>query len=184
MLVTYGLVRASPERGCFRVLHPNESVRPMEVRAGVRGPHKKNLRFFLWGGLAHNFVSASVVDAHVLKVRSASRQRRFRVLHPNESVRPQAFLKRPQTRRFSFEDGITRTPSVTSHDTTLSRSKWSLVAIRSYSSPYAALRRSARLSRGCSSSRRENAETLVHSAFCKQNYLFARSFSLRVYESG
>ena len=34
----------------------------------------------------------------------------------------------------------------------------SLVAIRAVSSPYAALRRSARLSRGCSSSRRENAE--------------------------
>ena len=47
------------------------------------------------------------------------------------------------------------------------------------SSPYAALRRSARLSRGCSSSRRENAEMLVHSAFCKQNYPFTCSFSRR-----
>ena len=36
-----------------------------------------------------------------------------------------------------------------------------LVAIRACSSPYAALRRSARLSRGCSSSRRENAETFA-----------------------
>ena len=36
-----------------------------------------------------------------------------------------------------------------------------LVAIRAYSSPCAALRRSARLSRGCSSSRRENAETFA-----------------------
>ncbi len=37
----------------------------------------------------------------------------------------------------------------------------SLVAIRACPSPYAALRRSARLSRGCSSSRRENAETFA-----------------------
>ena len=37
----------------------------------------------------------------------------------------------------------------------------SLVAIRACSSPCAALRRSARLSRGCSSSRRENAETFA-----------------------
>ena len=37
----------------------------------------------------------------------------------------------------------------------------SLVAIRAVSSPCAALRRSARLSRGCSSSRRENAETFA-----------------------
>ena len=37
----------------------------------------------------------------------------------------------------------------------------SLVAIRASSSPCAALRRSARLSRGCSSSRRENAETFA-----------------------
>ena len=37
----------------------------------------------------------------------------------------------------------------------------SLVAIRASSSPCAALRRSARLPRGCSSSRRENAETFA-----------------------
>ena len=37
----------------------------------------------------------------------------------------------------------------------------SLVAIRACSSPCAVLRRSARLSRGCSSSRRENAETFA-----------------------
>ena len=37
----------------------------------------------------------------------------------------------------------------------------SLVAIRACSSPCAALRRAARLSRGCSSSRRENAETFA-----------------------
>ena len=37
----------------------------------------------------------------------------------------------------------------------------SLVAIRAVSSPCAVLRRSARLSRGCSSSRRENAETFA-----------------------
>ena len=53
------------------------------------------------------------------------------------------------------------------------------VAIRAYSSPCAALRRLARLSRGCSFSRRENAEMLVHSAFCKQNYPFTCSFSRR-----
>ena len=58
-----------------------------------------------------------------------------------------------------------------------------LVAIRACSSPCAALRRSARLPRGCSSSRRENAGTFV-SLLVLRNYREAHSFSLRVDTSG
>ena len=53
----------------------------------------------------------------------------------------------------------------------------SLVAIRAVSSPCAALRRSARLSRDCSSSRRENAETfaslLVPAELSRSSLIFA-----------
>ena len=59
----------------------------------------------------------------------------------------------------------------------------SLVAIRACSSPCAVPRRAARLSRDRSLSRRENAETLVRSAFLRvfnENYPLSRSFSLRV----
>ena len=68
-----------------------------EVRAGVRGPHRKNLRFFLWGGLANCFVRTPAVDAHVLMYAPPLGRGSFAhgvppkvfrgVSHLNESVR-------------------------------------------------------------------------------------------------
>ena len=45
-------------------------------------PGRKSL-IFGWGKFANNCVKASAVDAHVLMVRSASRQGLFLVLHLN-----------------------------------------------------------------------------------------------------
>ena len=58
---------------------------------------------------------------------------RFRALHLNESVRPISELtRRSRARCFFFEDGITRTPNVTSPDTMLSRSEWSRYNVPSF----------------------------------------------------
>ena len=85
--------------------------------------------------------------------------------------------------RFCFEDGLTKTPNVTSLDPTLSRSEWSLVAIR-------AVHRRTPLCGGRLACRAiaplrvvKMRRRSLRSSFL-WNYREARSFSLRVYERG
>ena len=120
-------------------------------------PHMKNQRFFLRG--------PQFAPSPCVPMRSCF----GRIYEQLDRVSPSTTILF-RRRNYEHSERDVLRPDVHSFEVYLSKTalfrRWNyapltLVAIRAYSSPCAALRRSARLSRGCSSSRRENAETFA-----------------------